>query len=64
MNEFSFKKNPVKISVITAAWNSGETIEDTLRSVLNQTYGNVEHIIVDGNSDDHTMDIVKTRFQP
>lgn len=59
MNEFSFKKNPVKISVITAAWNSGKTIEDTLRSVLNQTYGNVEHIIVDGNSDDHTMDIVK-----
>lgn len=59
MNELPFKKNPVKISVVTATWNSGETIEDTLRSVLNQTYGNVEHIIVDGNSGDQTMDIVK-----
>ena len=57
--EDSFKKNPVKISVITATWNSGATIEDTLRSVLDQTYGNIEHIIVDGNSDDSTMETVR-----
>lgn len=57
--EDSFKKNPVKISVITATWNSGATIEDTLRSVLDQTYGNVEHIIVDGDSDDSTMETVR-----
>ncbi|MDE5978854.1 MAG: glycosyltransferase, partial [Muribaculaceae bacterium] len=49
----------MKISVITATYNSGATIEDTLRSVLNQTYGNIEHIVIDGNSTDATMDIVR-----
>lgn len=48
-----------KISVVTATWNSAATIEDTLRSVVNQTYGNIEHIIVDGGSSDATMDIVR-----
>lgn len=59
MDENSFKTRPVKISVITATYNSGATIEDTLRSVLNQTYGNIEHIVIDGNSTDATMDIVR-----
>ncbi len=49
----------LKISVITATWNSGATIEDTLKSVLQQTYGNIEHVIVDGGSRDETLDIVK-----
>lgn len=49
----------LKISVITATWNSGATIEDTLRSVLQQTYGNIEHIIVDGGSSDATLDIFR-----
>lgn len=51
--------NKVKISIVTATWNSAETLEDTLKSVLDQTYGNIEHIIVDGESSDHTMDIVR-----
>lgn len=47
-----------KISVITATYNSAATVEDTLRSVLGQTYGNVEHIVIDGKSSDNTLDIV------
>ena len=47
----------MKISVVTAAWNSGKTIEDTLRSVLQQKYTNVEHIIKDGGSKDDTLAI-------
>lgn len=48
-----------KISIITATYNSESTIEDTLKSVLKQTYKNIEHIIVDGNSKDNTMKIIK-----
>lgn len=47
----------MKISVITATWNSGKTIEDTLKSVLRQTYTDVEHIIKDGGSKDETVEI-------
>ena len=55
----------MKISVITATWNSGKTIEDTLKSVLRQSYTNVEHIIKDGGSKDETLAICneyKLRF--
>lgn len=49
----------MKISIITATWNSGATIRDTMESVLRQTYTQIEHIIVDGGSKDNTMDIVR-----
>lgn len=49
----------MKISIITVCYNSAETIEDTIQSVASQTYGNVEYIIVDGNSKDATLEIVK-----
>ncbi len=49
----------MKVSVITASYNSEATIRDTLKSVQEQTYGNIEHIIVDGLSKDSTMEIVK-----
>lgn len=48
-----------KISVITASYNSEATIEDTLRSLLNQTYSNYEYIIIDGGSTDKTIELVK-----
>lgn len=51
-------KNP-KISVITVVLNDAETLEETLRSVANQTYSNVEHVIIDGGSTDGSLDIIK-----
>lgn len=48
----------MKISIITATWNSGATLRCTMRSVLSQSYPNIEHIIVDGGSTDDTMEIV------
>jgi len=49
----------MKISLITATYNSAETLRDTMRSVLSQTFKDIDYIIVDGNSKDDTMDIVK-----
>ena len=49
----------MKITIITTSYNSGKTIEDTILSVLSQGYEDFEHIIVDGNSKDNTMDIVR-----
>lgn len=49
----------MKISIITATYNSGATLRDTMESVLRQTYTQIEHIIVDGASTDNTMDIVR-----
>ena len=49
----------VKISVITVCYDAVATIEKTMLSVLNQTYPNVEYIIIDGGSTDGTVDIIK-----
>lgn len=49
----------MKVSIITATYNSASTIRDTLESVAQQTYSNIEHIIIDGLSKDNTLDIVK-----
>lgn len=50
----------MKISIITVCFNSAKTIGDTLRSVREQTYKNIEHIIVDGGSTDSTLAVVVT----
>lgn len=50
----------MKISVITVCYNSALTIGHTLRSVREQKYANIEHIIVDGGSKDTTLAIVAT----
>ena len=47
------------ISIITPCLNSEKTIEQTINSVLNQKYTDFEYIIIDGNSSDHTVDIIK-----
>lgn len=49
----------MRISIITVCYNSATTIEKTILSVANQTYTNIEYIIVDGNSKDDTLAIVK-----
>ena len=48
----------MKISIITTSYNSQETIFETLKSVNSQSYNNIEHIIVDGESSDRTLEIV------
>jgi len=49
----------MKISIITVVRNSKGTIKDAIESVLNQTYKNIEYIIVDGGSTDGTVEIIK-----
>ncbi len=51
--------NKLKISVVTVSYNAAETIEETIQSVVNQTYDNIEYIIIDGGSTDGTLDIIK-----
>jgi len=49
----------MKISIITATYNSAKTISDTLKSLNDQSYQNIEYIIIDGNSQDNTLEVVK-----
>ena len=51
----------MKVSIITVCYNSARTIGDTLQSVSEQSYGNIEHIIVDGQSGDNTLEVVATK---
>ena len=53
----------MKISLITITYNSEITLSDTIQSVLNQTYPNIEYIIVDGASKDNTVSIIK-EYEP
>ncbi|MDE6913261.1 MAG: glycosyltransferase, partial [Lachnospiraceae bacterium] len=47
------------VSVITPCYNSGSTIEKTLECIENQTYDNIEYIIIDGGSTDDTLNIIE-----
>ncbi|MFX0138974.1 MAG: glycosyltransferase family 2 protein [Candidatus Hodarchaeota archaeon] len=49
----------MKVSIITVSLNSEATIEDCIKSVLNQSYKNIEYIVIDGASVDQTVDIIK-----
>ncbi len=49
----------MKVSLITVSYNSAKTIADTLKSVQSQTYKDIEYIVVDGNSTDGTIEIVR-----
>ncbi|MEZ8968481.1 glycosyltransferase family 2 protein [Vibrio breoganii] len=49
----------MKVSVITATYNSSKTILDTLTSLNEQTYPDIEYIIIDGGSSDNTVSVIK-----
>lgn len=49
----------MRVSIITVCLNSGKTIKHTLESVKNQSYKNIEYILVDGLSTDNTLDIIR-----
>ena len=51
--------NKPKISIITVVYNGEKYLEETIQSVINQTYDNVEYIIIDGGSTDGTLDIIR-----
>lgn len=55
-------KDSVKISIVTAVYNAVDTLEQTIVSVLEQDYNNIEYIIIDGGSNDGTVDIIQ-RYQ-
>lgn len=49
----------MKVSIITATYNSEKTIQRTINSVIHQDYENIEHIVIDGGSTDNTLKIIQ-----
>ena len=56
-------KNTPLVSIVTPSCNKGPYIEETLLSIRNQTYKNIEHIVIDGGSTDETLSILK-KYSP
>ena len=51
--------NNILVTIVTPSFNQGQFVEETIQSVLNQTYPNIEYIFVDGGSTDTTMEIAE-----
>lgn len=54
----------MKISIITAVLNAREAIRETIESILGQTFGSLEYIIIDGNSTDGTLEVIEEHRDP
>ena len=55
---FMSHRNNIKFSIITVMYNAEKYAEKTILSVINQSYKNIQYIVVDGNSIDHTKDVL------
>ena len=53
------KKNYPKISIVTPNYNCDKFLEETIKSIINQNYPNLEYIIIDGGSTDNSIEIIK-----
>jgi glycosyltransferase involved in cell wall biosynthesis len=49
----------MKVSIITVVFNGVSTIEDTIKCILGQTYKNIEYIVIDGGSNDGTLEVIE-----
>ena len=58
MRELVEKMSP-KITIVIATYNSAKTLEQSIASVIGQTYSNIELVIIDGGSADGTIDIIR-----
>ena len=47
-----------KISIVTVTRNAERLLENTIKSVISQTYGNIEYIVIDGGSTDTTLELI------
>lgn len=53
----------MRVTILTVCFNSENTIEDTIKSVINQSYQDIEYIVIDGKSNDSTLEIVNRYHQ-
>lgn len=53
----------MKVSIVTAAYNSARTLDDAMKSVLSQTYHDIEYIVIDGCSTDTTVSVIQ-KYEP
>lgn len=56
----SFMASDIKVTIITVSYNCDKTIADAIESVLNQTYRNIEYLVIDGKSTDSTVKIAES----